>query len=55
MTTLENPLGRADGYGNTVHDRAVFECTTKKPRAELFSVMPKGDSRKPIMKNAHQR
>jgi metal-dependent amidase/aminoacylase/carboxypeptidase family protein len=48
MTELRNPEGRADGYGNIVHDRAVFECTQRKPRAELFSVIPKGDTRKPI-------
>jgi hypothetical protein len=55
MTTLENPHGRADGYGNTVHDRAVLECTQRKPRAELYSVIPKGDSRKPITQKAHPR
>jgi hypothetical protein len=55
MTALENPKGRADGYGNTVHDRAVFECTQRKPRAELFSVIPKGDRQKPITRKAHQR
>jgi hypothetical protein len=48
MTALESPQGRADGYGNTVRDRAVFECTQRKPRAELFSVIPKGDTQKPI-------
>jgi hypothetical protein len=53
MTALENPQGRADGYGNTVHDRAIFECTQRKPRAELFSVIPKGDGQKPITKKAH--
>lgn len=50
MTALESPLARADGYGNTVHDRAIFECTQRKPRAELFSVIPKGDNQKPITK-----
>jgi hypothetical protein len=54
MTALESPHGRPDGYGNTVHDRAVFECTQRKPRAELFSVIPKGDSVKPKTKKAHQ-
>ncbi len=53
MTAMENPLGRPDGYGNTVHDRAIFECTQRKPRAELFSVIPKGDSQKPVTKKAH--
>jgi hypothetical protein len=50
MTALESPQGRPDGYGNTVHDRAIFECTQRKPRAELFSVIPKGDSQKPVTK-----
>jgi hypothetical protein len=55
MTALESTTGRPDGYGNTVRDRAIFECTQRKPRAELFSVIPKGDSQKPITKKAHQR
>jgi len=33
-----------------VLDRAIFECTQRKPRAELFSVIPKGDTRKPTTK-----
>lgn len=47
MSCLQNPVGREDGYGNVVYDRAVFEMTARKPRAELFSVMPKGDANKP--------
>ncbi|MDH2999137.1 hypothetical protein A1D22_04575 [Pasteurellaceae bacterium LFhippo2] len=46
-TVLENPNKRQDGYGNLVNDRAVLELTAKKPRAELFSVIPKGDHIKP--------
>ncbi|WP_293730808.1 hypothetical protein [uncultured Actinobacillus sp.] len=46
-TALENPHQRHDGYGNLVNDRAILELTAKKPRAELFSVIPKGDSIKP--------
>jgi len=46
-TTLENPHPRIDGYGNTVNDRAVLEMTQRKPKSELYSVMPKGDSNKP--------
>ncbi len=53
MTAMNNPLARADGYGNWVHDRAIFECTQRKPRAELFSVVPKGDDQKPQTKKAH--
>lgn len=47
MSSLRNPTLRADRYGNTVSDLAVFEMTAKKPRAELFSVIPKGDKNKP--------
>jgi len=47
MTLLQNQVGRADRYGNTVKDLAVFECTARHPRPELFSVMPKGDMIKP--------
>lgn len=47
MSCVQNPVAREDGYGNQVFDRAVFEMTARKPRAELFSVMPKGDVVKP--------
>lgn len=47
MTAIQNPTPRDDGYGNRVIDRAIFELTSKKPRAELFSVIPKGDNNKP--------
>jgi hypothetical protein len=47
MTAMENPDRRADRYGNRVTDRAVFECSTRHPRPELFSVTPKGDKIKP--------
>lgn len=44
MTTMQNPAERADGYGSQVRDLAVFELTQRKPRAELYSLIPKGDS-----------
>ncbi|MBP5790559.1 MAG: hypothetical protein J6W29_10065 [Neisseriaceae bacterium] len=47
MTAIENQQPRNDGYGNQVIDRAIFELTSKKPRAELFSVIPKNDWHKP--------
>ncbi len=47
MTEMENPTPRLDRYGNTVRDRAVFECSARHPRPELFSVIPKGDKIKP--------
>jgi hypothetical protein len=52
MTAMSNPQTRPDGYGNQVNDRAIFECTQRKPRAELFSVIPKGDDQKPPTKKA---
>lgn len=47
MTAIENQTPRDDGYGNQVTDRAIFELTSKKPRAELFSTIPRGDTTKP--------
>jgi hypothetical protein len=47
MSCIQCTQGRADGYGNVVHDRAIFEMTAKRPKAELFSVIPKGDKNKP--------
>jgi len=47
---LESSILRNDGYGNMVQDRAVFEMTAKRPRMELFSVIPKGDNNKPPKK-----
>ena len=53
MTGLQNPRLRADAYGNQVKDLAVFECTTRYPRPELFSVMPKGDRIRPQKQKGH--
>jgi hydroxymethylpyrimidine/phosphomethylpyrimidine kinase len=50
MQTIENPAHRTDRYGNQVHDRAVFECMSRHPRPELFSVVPKGDKIRPLKK-----
>ncbi len=47
MTALKNTTPRADCYGNHVCDEAVFELTQRRPKAELFSVIPKGDKNKP--------
>lgn len=52
VSYTQNPNAREDGYGNQVYDRAVFEMTARKPRAELYSVMPKGDLKKPTKKAA---
>jgi hypothetical protein len=42
MQAVENPTPRADRLGNTIHDREVFECMSRHPRPELYSVIPKG-------------
>jgi hypothetical protein len=47
MSAIKNPTERADRYGNQVRDEVVFECSTKHPRAELFSVVARGDKIKP--------
>lgn len=47
MSTIQAVIGRDDGYGNTVLDQAIFKMTQRKPRAELYSVIPKGDRNKP--------
>ena len=44
---LKSTIKRNDGYGKMVSDWAVFEMTAKRPRMELFSVIPKGDDKKP--------
>jgi hypothetical protein len=48
MTAIQNTAARTDHLGNTIHDRAIFEATARKPRLELYSVIPKGDEVKPL-------
>jgi hypothetical protein len=47
MTSIKSTLLRQDGYGNEVLDEAIFELTARKPKAELYSIVPKGDRIKP--------
>ncbi|NWB48983.1 hypothetical protein [Pseudomonas gingeri] len=47
MTAVKSTQLRQDGYGNEVMDEAIFELTTRKPKAELYSIVPKGDRIKP--------
>lgn len=47
MTALKVKEPRADRYGNHVRDEAIFEMTQRRPKAELFSVIPKGDKNLP--------
>jgi hypothetical protein len=50
MSCLRQQAARTDRYGNQVFDQAIFEMTNRKPRAELFSVIPRGDANKPPKK-----
>ena len=43
MTVLQNPTTRESGYGCRVRDELTLECSTRFPRAELYSVVPRGD------------
>jgi hypothetical protein len=43
MTVLQNPAPRQSGYGCVVKDELTLECSSKFPRSELFSVVPRGD------------
>ncbi len=53
MTSMQNPQARVDRYGNSnIRDLVVFECSLRYPRAELYSVVPKGDGLKPQKGNA---
>ena len=52
FVNLVNPIKRDDGYGNHVNDSAAFNVSDRNPTTELFSVIPKGDVRKP--KKDHQ-
>lgn len=52
MTSVQNLTPRADGHGRMVRDQAIFELTARKPRAELFSVVPKGDGGGPNARRA---
>ncbi|MDR8526219.1 hypothetical protein [Shewanella fidelis] len=48
QTLIRSIKPRDDGYGNKVTDTGVLELTSRKPKAELYSVIPKGDTVKPI-------
>ncbi len=49
-TAFESPTPRDDGYGNLVKDRVVLECNKYKPKTELRSAIPIGDTNKPPKK-----
>jgi hypothetical protein len=50
MTTIARTTTRKDRLGNEVVDQAVFECTVRHPRPELYSVVPHGDKIRPRQK-----
>ncbi len=45
MTSLRCPNATLDPYGKLVKYQAIFELSRRKPRVELYSVIPKGDGR----------
>lgn len=45
---LRGQPARRDRYGNLVHDTAVIRIAGADATAELFSVIPKGDVRRPV-------
>ncbi len=47
LTAIRNPEKRADRYGNHVRDEVAFECWKHNPKAQLYSVIPRGDDNKP--------
>ena len=50
-TILQSIEYRKDVYGNEfVIDEVIFECTSKNPLIEIYSVIPKGDTNKPPKK-----
>jgi hypothetical protein len=50
MSGLVSTKERDDGYGNKILDEAVLECSMRFPRPELYSIIPKGDQKKPPKK-----
>lgn len=51
MSGLVSSIERADAYGNRIIDNGVLECSMRFPRPELYSVIPKGDHKKPPKNN----
>lgn len=52
MTAVVSATERADGYGNNVRDRVILELQARKPRAEVYSAIPKGDRISPRNKQS---
>jgi hypothetical protein len=52
MTAVVSASERVDGYGNSVRDRAILELQARKPRAEVYSAIPKGDRVSPRNKQS---
>lgn len=47
MTAVVSASDRDDGHGNKVRDRAILELQARKPRAEVYFVVAKGDFIRP--------
>lgn len=50
QTAMQNMAWRDNGDGKMVRDKATFELMQQKPKAELLSVIPKGDGRPDMRK-----
>jgi hypothetical protein len=44
MTAVVSAHPRDDGYGCWVTDRVILELQSRKPKAEVYSAIPKGDN-----------
>lgn len=47
QTKMVSKTSRLDAYGNTIIDTGILELMSRRPKAELYSVIPKGDNIKP--------
>ncbi len=50
MTALQPHAPMTDNYGIQVRPMAILELTARKPRAEAYSIIPKGDEGGPAKK-----
>jgi hypothetical protein len=55
MTSSWAIHARDDGYGKRVRDQAVFELMARKPRFELYSVIPKSDEGETVRRIAVEK
>ena len=55
QTKMVSKTLRKDAYGNDIIDNGILELMSRKPKAELYSVIPKGDSIKPNYLKAQKK